>query len=242
MIGAISAPSVSACDCNAQISPIKSHTFGHSYREWAAKWWQWALGTPARINPLFDATGEFCDAGQKGPVWFLASTLGYSGGEYGPVERDCTVPFGKSLFFPIINAGYFAFLNDDPEYRTEEFVRSMVDCTTPSLLNVTIDGVPVKKPYRYFEESPLFDVQLPEENIFGARPYPDTEPDPDTGPHWTYIPELLLSPSVDEGYYLFVWPLSPGAHKIHWKTAWSCPFGDFSEDITYNLDVKKKWR
>ena len=136
VIGAISAPSVSAWDWHAKIVPIKSHPFGNTYGEWAAKWWQWALGTPARINPLFDATGEFCDAGQKGPVWFLASTLGYSGGEYGPVERDCTVPFGKSLFFPIINAGYFAFLNDDPEYRTEEFVRSMVDCTTPSLLNV----------------------------------------------------------------------------------------------------------
>jgi hypothetical protein len=32
----------------------------------------------------------------------------------------------------------------------------------------------------------------------------------------TRIPELLLSPSAEQGYYLFLYPLSPGKHTIRW--------------------------
>jgi hypothetical protein len=35
--------------------------------------------------------------GQDGPVWFLAGTPG------GPVTRDCTIPEGKQLYFPLVN-------------------------------------------------------------------------------------------------------------------------------------------
>ena len=182
-------------------------------------WWQWALETPASVNPVLDTTGEHCAEGQTGRVWFLAGTFGN-----GTVERSCTVPTGTALFFPLINAFYGAFLNDPPETRTEEFLRAQVVTCHNFVLLAEINGVAVNNPLQYFEQSPLFDVQLPEDNVFGLGE--------------DVIPELLLSPSVDAGYYLFLWPLPPGEHIIHWGASQSCPFGDFTQEVTYHLTVR----
>ena len=62
-----------------------------------AKWWKWVLAIPASQNPIFDQTGADCGLGQNGGVWYLAGTTG------GAVTRTCTIPAGKSIFFPIIN-------------------------------------------------------------------------------------------------------------------------------------------
>jgi hypothetical protein len=212
-----------AAEPNPRVLPPQSHPHGMTYGEWAAAWWQWALEIPTSVNPLLDPTGEHCAEGQSGKVWFLAGVFGS-----GSVTRTCTVPTGTALFFPLLNAGWFALLSDPEEQRTEEFVRAQVDCEPPSELTVTIDGVPVRNPLRYFEMSPLFDVQLPEDNIFGLGP--------------DVIPELRLSPSVDQGYYLFLAPLPPGEHVIQWSGAWVCPFGPSSQDVTYVLTVLPRGR
>jgi hypothetical protein len=122
----------------------------------------------------------------------------------------------------MINAFYGAFLTDPPDQRTEQFLRAQVSCT-PAQLTASIDQVPVKNPAQYFEKSPLFEVKLPEDNLFGVGS--------------DVIPELLLSPSVDQGYYLLLTPLSPGQHTLSWTAAWTCPFGDFKENVTYHLTV-----
>jgi hypothetical protein len=228
MIGAVSAPPVVAWEGYSKVLPIQMEYLGKNYSEWAIEWWNWVLKIPFEASPLFDGTGEFCDKGQKGPVWFLSSTLGYSD-ENSPVERNCTVPSGKALFFPIINAIGGALASDPPEKQTEVFLRYQTHCSSPTELVAEIDGIPIKNLYHYFEQSPVFDLNLPANNLFGTDP-------------------VVYSPSVDAGYYLFVWPLSPGKHKINWSAKWTCPFEEgkppvpFSEDITYNLDVKKKWR
>jgi hypothetical protein len=200
------------------IAPIQSNPHGQTYSAWAAAWWQWALGTPASVNPVLDNTGEHCAEGQTGRVWFLAATFGN-----GTVERSCTVPTGTALFFPLINAFYGAFLNDPPETRTEEFLRAQVTCNNVVLL-AEINGVSVDNPFQYFEQSPLFDVQLPKDNVFGVGE--------------DVVPELLLSPSVDAGYYLFLRPLPPGTYTIHWVASQSCPFGGFAQEVTYHLTVQ----
>jgi hypothetical protein len=200
------------------IAPIQSHPHGRTYRAWAAAWWQWALETPASVNPVLDTTGEHCAEGQRGRVWFLAGTFGND-----TVERSCTVPTGTALFFPLITAFYGAFLNDPPETRTEEFLRAQVACNHV-VLSAEIDDVAVNNPLQYFEQSPLFDVQLPEDNVF------------DVGED--VVPELLLSPSVDAGYYLFLRPLPPGEYTIHWVASQSCPIGDFAQEVTYHLTVQ----
>lgn len=202
------------------IAPIKSHPYGHTYGEWIAKWWQWALELPADVNPILDTTGVNCNEGQLEHVWFLADTLGS-----GTAQRNCVVPANTALFFPLISTFYGAFLNDSPETRTEAYLRSVAASCVNVDFAAEIDGVDIRNAAQYFAQSPLFDVQLPDNNLFGLGP--------------DVIPELRLSPSVAQGYFLFLRPLPPGPHTIHWSSSQNCPFGDFAEDVTYRLLVKK---
>src|SRR5258706_16430044 len=59
--------------------------FDKPFEQWTAEWWQFILSLPAAANPLLD-TGAQCAVGQRGPVWFLAGSLGEV------VTRTCTVP------------------------------------------------------------------------------------------------------------------------------------------------------
>ena len=172
---------------------------------------------------MLDATGEHCAERQVDKVWFLAGTLGP-----GRAKRSCTIPAGKSLFFPLINTAYFAFLNDPPQTRTEEFVRTNGgSCTVPATISVSIDGFKVPRPTRFFtgpsgSPSPFFNAQLPPGNLFDLDE--------------TAAFELGLSPSGEQGYYLFVRPLQPGRHTIRWIASGCVPKG--FQDITYDLTVE----
>jgi hypothetical protein len=219
------------------IAPIWTTPEGQTYGRWAAEWWKWVLGVPTKSgvvpgdpgrNPNFDMTGAFCGERQVGKVWFLAST--FLAGP--PIVRTCKIPAGKSLFVPLINRGYFGFLDDPPEQRTEAFAREQARCTEPATISVKIDGFPVSKPEKYFtgpsgSESPIFNVQMPPVppgnvlQLFGFT-----------------VLEQTLTPSAEQGYYLFVWPLKPGRrHTIKWQASGCSPGANL--DITYQLDVGK---
>jgi hypothetical protein len=210
-------------DDKPRIVPIERRPEGQTYGRWAAEWWQWALGIPAAVNPLTDTTGEHCAQRQVDQVWFLAGSLVDS------VVRECEIPAGKSLFFPLINNFFGAFLNDPQDLRTEEFVREAGSCTEPVEISVKIDGFKVPNPTRFFtgpsgSQSPIFNIQLPPGNLIGADE--------------TQVPELVLSPSAEQGYYLFVRPLSPGTHTIRWIAS-GCTPGNV-QDIRYNLTVVRR--
>ena len=133
-------------------------------------------------------------------MWFLAGSFGSV-----HITRQCTVSPGRALFFPLINQGSFAFLNDPPAQRTEDFLRSQVTYVADAVFSrVEIDGVAVVNPAQYLEKSVIFDVFLPLDNVFGC-----TEAE---------VPQLTLSPSVDEGFYLFVFPV---AGFISMPSLWS---------------------
>lgn len=212
-----------ADDEKAVVAPMGSLPEGQTYGRWAAQWQEWVVGIPAAENPLTDATGQNCGQRQVDRVWFLAGTSGSD-----PVVRACDVPADKALFFPLIENAYFAFLNDPADTRTEEFVRSQAECTQPVQISASIDGRKVAHPQRFFtgpsgSESPVFNVQLPPANLFGLDE--------------AHAPELLLSPSAEQGYYLFLNPLSPGKHTIHWVAS-GC-VANLVQDITYYLTVAK---
>lgn len=195
---------------------------GQAYGRWAVEWWQWALGVPGATNPILDTTGANCGERQIDDVWFLAGTFGSD-----PVVRECTVPEGASLFFPLINRGFFVFDEDPPP--TEAELRGAVACVNPVDLFFEVDGDEIDEDdlQNLFtgasgSESPLFNVQLPLGNL--------------TGLGEDVIPELLFSPSVEQGYYLFLKPLSPGQHTLRW-VATGCSDPPGSQDITYFLSV-----
>ncbi len=109
------------------------------------------------------------------------------------------------------------------------FSHAETGCDSSSIrgISVTIDGTRVAEPARFVttaEQSPLFQAQLPTDNIFGF-----TE---------GQVPELLLSPAAHKGFYLYLKPLPPGNHIIKWTATWDCTFGGpFGENITYKLKV-----
>ena len=185
-----------------------------SYSDWAADWWQWAVGTPADHNPVLDTTGANCAVNQPVPgVFLLAGTLDGS-----TVTRSCTVPVGTAFLIPILNDAFFAQQTDPPDQRTEAFVRSQVTCVeTSPTLSLVVDGESLPNPSSLLEKSTLFSVELPPNNVFGA-------------------PAQLLSPSADEGYYGFVEPLTPGSHTVHIVA--SSAACNATQNATYNLTVQ----
>ncbi|MDH4108392.1 MAG: hypothetical protein OEW35_08755 [Gammaproteobacteria bacterium] len=202
------------------IAPVNTSPGGQTYGHWAAEWWQWALGVPGDRNPMFDADGTYCAERQLGDVWFLAGSFGTD-----PVERSCTVPAGTSLFFPLINSAYGAFLNDPPETRTDEAVRAFAACPDAvSNLSPVVDGFAVPRLHQFLvsaADSPLFNVQLAPGNPFGFDE--------------SIVPELVFSPTAQEGYYVFLKPLSAGLHTIE-VYAEGC-FPGFSQNLTFSITV-----
>ena len=83
------------------VADAQTTAYGKTYGEWAANWVQLAESGPVGENAISDTTGEFCDENQPdGPVWFLAGTFGTVG-----VERHCTIPRNRALFYPLIEGG-----------------------------------------------------------------------------------------------------------------------------------------
>ena len=195
------------------VYPPYSLPAGRTYSAQAASWWKWALSQPTSKSPLLDSTGANCAQGQSGLVWFLAGTV-----DGQPVTRSCTIPAGKHLIFPVVNAAYFAFESDPAEQKTESFLRSQVEFIRESTeLEVEIDGVSVKNVSSYFERSDIFGVTLPADNIYGLP----------TG--------FKLTPAADAGFYIALAPLLGGQHTIHFHA--TMPDGT-EQDVTYNLTVK----
>ncbi len=186
------------------------------YATLSAQWWQWILGIPADTNPGFDdgsdQSGRACAVHQSGPVWFLAGT--FSGG---PVERACTVPADKALFFPLINQ---TWLFDPGEVRTADFVRTAI---APGIngvdrLHATLDSRNVKDLFGYRILSPLFSYVLPDNALFG-------------------LPAGRYGPTASDGYWLLLAPLRPGLHAI----SFGGTIGDaFAVDVTYKLNVVER--
>jgi hypothetical protein len=62
-----------------------------------SRWWTWASAEPERTNPVADQDGSECGRNQPKDVWFLAGTFGTQ------AERECSVPNGVPLAFPLVN-------------------------------------------------------------------------------------------------------------------------------------------
>jgi hypothetical protein len=203
---------------NAQgpgVEQTKYNTNGNNYGDLTARWWQWILSIPAANNPNLDTTGADCAQGQEGQVWFLAGTFGGP-----PVTRSCTVPSGKSLFFPILDTAFGNGVGDctGPSDCDINALRGLAAANqdSPMDLEATIDGRKVSDPSQYrVVSSTAFNAFMPAGNVIG-------------NPVGTY------GPLVSDGYFLLVDPPKPGPHTIHFKGVTS---SSFTLDVTYNLTV-----
>jgi hypothetical protein len=214
-----------AGNSNPSVIPPNAEPHGLAYGEWSAKWWQWALSLPVNRNPFFDETG--CangNQGQHGPVWFLTGVINTSG----TASRDCTVPEGKAIFFPVLNYEADNFFNNPPFIppktikELREYAANIINGATD--LIVELDGKPIKIGKSYRVQSAVFGVHLPDNNIEQYFGY--------TAPAGEY------APMVDDGYYVMLAPLSHGYHTLHFHGA--IPLFGFTLDIRYNLAVEHR--
>ena len=208
---------------NPGILPPNSNPFGMSYGEWSDAWVRWAYSIPAGQNPIADQTGQYAAVGQSGKVWFLAGTSG------GAAERTITVPEGKALFFPIaewawVNTPQFG---DNPWSPAQEaYTRGWIAAQVDDYVNLScqIDGRAVVNLAAYRFQTPpgqAYMVTFPDNNLW-------------------QIPAGTYGPSVDDGYWLMLTPLSHGHHTIHFTAAQgSYPW---SLDVVYHITVGQEHR
>lgn len=188
---------------------------GKTIGEWSAKWWQWALAAPASANPMIDNTGAHCTISQKGPIWFLAGVWGG-----GTVARNCTVPSGKHILFPIANAFWLNSV-DTPDLKEADWRQFANDFLPPSIggdLEATLDGNPIvfnpKTPI-IRSQSQVFTAKFPSDNVFGLDP------------------SILTGfPIVSDGFWIMLPPLDPGVYVLHFRAG-------ASQDVTYHLTIQE---
>jgi hypothetical protein len=224
---ALAVPTGAAAAFTRERAPLVLPPVGKLYDALSVAWWQYALAQPATSNPLSDPTGAGCRVGQSGLVFFLVGTFDGSA-----ATRDqCTVPAGRALFFPLINAIDFHVpgldTQDTPKKIWDDFLTFGFRADA---LQASVDGAPVGNldpattPYRGCA-APVagcvraFSVTLPAGNVFGAL-----------------IGAGTYGPAVADGFYLLLAPLRPGAHTI---TFGGTGFfgGPTAQNVTYHLRV-----
>jgi hypothetical protein len=208
---------------NPTIVPFGAHPDGLSYAEWGARWFQWQFSLPADANPVVDTAD--CSAGQVGHVWFLA------GANQSTTEtRNCSIPAGTALFFPVANV-FDGAENLPPPYGVNSpdpvgtaRANASTSIATASGMAVTIDGAVVQEVTSYFvdaDSSPVFEIPLPPNNLLGI-------PSGD-------LPNDTIPNAVHAGYYLFLTPPPAGEHTL--RIQGSIGFFGVTFDVTYDLEV-----
>lgn len=202
------------------------------------EWWKWIMAIPSEINPLLDETGENCDVGQEGPVWFLVGTPGNSEDQEPPItgsaERECTIPEGKKILFPIFNT-FCSELNDEaairealgipagqpiPQSQLKEGLRLCAEdiINQANILEASIDGKEITNLQDFRGQSPLFTITYPEDNPFGVTNFTD-------------IPQRAVS----DGYWVLIKGLEPGEHTIKFRGGIA---GTFETQTTYHITIE----
>ena len=183
-----------------QVFETVDKPYGKTWEEWVIKWWEWFLGTPYDKHP---ARGHDMSIGQNDPnVYFL---MGGTGGGF--QRDDLVVPFGKSLFLPVINyIGSYAEENISTESELLEFTNKHLNDMISK--HITVDGENVN--FNRIYTTP-FDISYGPDNIFDVKPG--------------------LTRAASDGYWVFLYPMSRGEHDIQIRSSCSSGRNAFSADL-----------
>jgi hypothetical protein len=223
------APMVALADRNSNpgVLPVNSTAYGMTYGDWSAEWWKWAFSLPVDNHPLFDTAN--CGTGQSGKVWFLgasfASTTTPSGEVVAIATRDCTIPTGKALFFPVANVEASTIEGNGVTFE-ELLANATMFQDSITNLSAEVDGISIQNLNNYRVHSQLFTFgPLPNNNVLQFLGVTAATPG-------------TTSNSVADGVYLMLPPLSVGHHTIHFHA--EAPAFNFILDITYHITVAPK--
>jgi len=182
--------------------------------DYANLWWQWAYSTPPDQGAVTDTSGARCDVNQDGPVWFLAGGFGTS-----KIERTCTIPAGKHVFFPVINMIVYPSNDGDIDCDSAK-ANAAANNSRYVFIRVNLDGSELKDAERFrIASTDCFD-------LLGKVP-------PEYG-----APQVF--PSATDGYWIMLKALPPGNHHLEFKAAYTNPdesYGGMVQNISYDLRV-----
>lgn len=208
------------------------------YKDWTGKWAAWLDSIPKSQNWNFENSpsvkykAEDCSFMQDpaSPVFFLP----WVGIERGTTAtQTCIVPHDKALLISV-DAGTADY--SDPVVKTKtpaELIRLVTESNVyPQSFDATLDGKPLHliNDEAHKVTSDLFNLTLPEDNIWGEPPGPDK--------------------AITQGWWIMLKPLPPGEHTLHYTTGYkdsrsdpSIPPGQgntapYIQDVTHHLIVK----
>jgi serine/threonine protein kinase len=201
---------------------------GKTYAQWTADWLKWELQLPltnsaGAVHPLKISNAFDVAEGQTNEVWFLGAPFLANG--LNTISRSCVVPFGKALFFPLFvvevsnieGHPFYGATAQEQAARVDFFVAHFVK------LFCEVDGVSLSDVSQFRVRSPQTDFIAPAPWIQGEAGGPGTV----TG----------------AGYFVFLSPLTPGKHTLHFggevSMTWPQDPVDMHEkiDITYQIAV-----
>jgi len=192
-----------------EIFQINSKPYGRQYSKWTEKWWQWAFWIPKNQNPIMDKTGENSGIGQSGPVWYLAGTTGNTS----RAKRNCVIPHGRSILFPIIVSQYSR--SEKPGMSDRELIRYISkDINQTSLLEAAVDEINLTDLSRFrIKSRRTFQLDMVKDNIWDVK----------SG----------TTKAVSDGFWVFLKPLTKGKHTIYFHGIEP----NFETSVTYNIDM-----
>ena len=188
---------------------------GASYEDLSAAWWNWCSAIRFDEHPVAsDPTGAFAGIGQSGDFWFLAGTFG------GFAERTVTIPAGKALFFPLFNTAYW--MPEDAPSLAECAAGAAGGPNQCDILECEVDGTAIPDLFSYRIPSGPWLLQIPPGGIFTEPQFGGYDPGTRT--------------AMGDGFWMFLKPLSRGAHTIHLRGGIS-GMGGFEVEALYHLTV-----
>lgn len=187
---------------------------GNSLYSFTNEWWKWAYSMPLDQSPVRDRNGLHCGVNQQGPVWYLAGGYGTS-----KIDRLCTLPAQKHIFFPVINMVYFTppgvvqnceIAKKNAAQNNNDFVYIRVFLNGSELENAERFRLASKECFDLFERVP---------QMYNAP---------------------SAAPSATDGYWIMLKPLPAGMHKLEFRAFYTnqdASHGDMVQNISYELTV-----
>ncbi len=190
-------------------SPYKPLGFTYSY--WSKKWYEWVQSIRREENPATDNSGKNCCQRQSNPVWFLAGTPG------GTARRNCSIPAGENLFFPIINEMSTTTQCNKSGQNLINYCSSIIDQVTNKEVMFDHEKLVCSQLDPYRIRTDLFDFTLPQDNLCGVAAGPTAV--------------------VCDGYWIMIKneALSAGNHILHFLGEQA---DGFRTEVTYNLMIE----
>lgn len=187
--------------------------YGITYGGWTIRWWKWCFSIPRGRNPTIDPTGGLCAEGQAGPVWFLAGT--WVSEERNYPHRQCCIPKGLSILFPIINCEENPI--EYPNLKSKDDMRKSLsrDMATVSKYECFVDGEKLS-PQIVHSDPEFFDIELRSDMSENRK-----------GGHTTM---------TCSGYWVFLRPLREGYHDLSIEGSYQ--YGRLHSGATYDITVK----